>query len=202
MENYGTRKEDIETIISLLREWDADGELLPQDDEELAGQLIGIATLEKEWNDILKEDWAWGENWLVWDEFMGEQRVIELRIQDFNTDLFEEPIKLRALRVLNCTYCDIIDLELSLSPLLEELDCSNNKIEMLELDDNSKLKKLNCSDNRLQALFLEDLVELTHLDCSNNWLYSLDLSDNTKLKEINYENNEDLEEVILPKHLE
>lgn len=202
MENYGSRKEDIETVIFLLREWDVDGELLPQDDGELTKQLTEISTLEEEWNDILKEKWAWGDHWLVWGEFMGEQRVVELSVQDFiNADFFDEPINLKALRVLNCTYCDIFNLELSSNPLLEELDCSNNKIELLEIDDKSKLKKLVCSGNRLQTLYVEDLAELTHLDCSDNWLDSLDLSNNTKLEEVNYDDNDDLEEVILPEHL-
>lgn len=191
MINYGTKEEDIKAIISMLREYD-NNDLFTQDDQELAKQIVDVSIMTEEW----------GSDWLVWEDFMGEQRIVELKVKFLDMTYFEIPNNLKALRVLKCPYSEIESLYISNLVLLEELECHCNMIDDLDLNNAIKLKKLDCSSNRLDTLYVDNSPELVWLDCSSNNLSDeLDLSDNTKLEEVFYDDNDELEEVILPEHL-
>ena len=94
------------------------------------------------------------------------------------------------LRILNCIYSRLANLDLSDCSRLERLDCSYSslthlnlsccpnmieircfsKIVDLDISNCSKLKVLDCSSNYLTQLpiGIEETKELTYFDCSNN----------------------------------
>jgi len=64
---------------------------------------------------------------------------------------------------------------------LEVLDCSFNQLTNLDVSKNVNLAKLYCSNSQLTSLDISKNVNLTTLYCSENQLTSLDLSKNVKL---------------------
>ena len=108
------------------------------------------------------------------------------------TGNFFEDDRFPNLVTLNCSYCWIMNLELSVAslkrlycrssqptrlelncPSLQELDCYDNRLEKLKLNCPS-LQKLYCGNNRLTKLEL-NCSSLQELWCYNNQLTKLEL---------------------------
>ena len=106
------------------------------------------------------------------------------------------------LSTLNVTANDIMSLDLSNNPKLENvycmannmatidvtmcpeltsLVCSENALIKLDLTHNPKLHDVACNDNEIKELDLSQNPELAEIDCSSNRLKKLDLSNNPKM---------------------
>ena len=86
------------------------------------------------------------------------------------------------LKILNCGYISLKDLDVSKNINLEELSCGGNNITSLDISNNIKLKKLYCSENKLEYLDVSKNTELEEISCVECNLKSLDVSNNKKLE--------------------
>lgn len=80
------------------------------------------------------------------------------------------------LEELNCTSAELTELDLSSVHLLSEIKCDNNHLTELNLSAVPCLTILNCSNNHLARLDLSRIPRLTILKCDRNQLTELDLS--------------------------
>jgi hypothetical protein len=112
---------------------------------------------------------------------------------------------------LDCSYCQLTQLNVKQNKDLETLICGWNKLTSLDLSQNKALKRLTCHENQLTSLdlshntLLVDVFcihnclsflaiskchEIALLDCSGNQLTNLDLRKNTKLTALNCGSNQ------------
>ena len=84
---------------------------------------------------------------------------------------------------------DLDRLDVSMLPLLEDLDCARNGMSELLLGSHDSLKTLRAYDNALTELDLSGLPGLTYLDLDMNALKSLDVSQNPALTTLFVSNN-------------
>ena len=77
-----------------------------------------------------------------------------------------------------------INLDISNSNILEELNCSNTNITELNLVNNPKLRELNCSNTNITELNLSNNKELSRLICANTNITDLNVSNMEKLNEL------------------
>ena len=95
-----------------------------------------------------------------------------------------------ALTELNCSYNQLITLDLSKNTLLTTLDCQeNNQLTTLDLSKNTLLTTLNCNSNQLTTLDLSKNTLLKELDCRYNDIKKLDISKNVDLTSLKCGNN-------------
>lgn len=66
-------------------------------------------------------------------------------------------------------------------PEFENTDCSYNEIMSLDVSQNLKLEKLNCDSNNLTVLDLSNNLDLQELNFIRNPLTSMDVTNNQKL---------------------
>ena len=114
---------------------------------------------------------------------------------------------------LFCAGNQLIDLDVSQSPRLKDLNCNENQLTSIDLSGNSDLLVLYCSENRIanlsftqanankladlscygnqmSSLDVSQLTNLKTLYCYDNQLTSLDLSNNQELNALEYHNNQ------------
>jgi len=99
-----------------------------------------------------------------------------------------------SLRYLECTGCELAELDLRSIPALIYLDCSggaamSNQLSALDLSGNPKLEVLCCHENRISSLDLSLNNKLTILSCGRNLIQHLDVSSNTSLVKLMCNNN-------------
>lgn len=97
---------------------------------------------------------------------------------------------MRHLKSLNCTDCNLSELDMSYNTNLQTLYCNDNQLAELDLSSNTQLEILDCGGNRLAELDLTQNTELCQLDCSSNLLPELDLSGNAKLISVSCDGNQ------------
>lgn len=85
------------------------------------------------------------------------------------------------LRVLDCAYNELNELDIRRHVRLEELECSGNRLLALHTGGNPALKRLFCQSNTIVALDLSANAALESLDCGFNRLRKLDVSRNGTL---------------------
>ena len=112
------------------------------------------------------------------DGFLQEEEIAAIT----ELDLKDSGIKdltgiglLSSLEVLDCSGCEITELNLSGLEALEELNCSDCELSELEISNMEMLKKLTCSNNKIKALYVYEMMQLTYLDCSKNPLEAFDV---------------------------
>ena len=114
---------------------------------------------------------------------------------------------------LFCAGNQLIDLDVSQSPRLKDLNCNENQLTSIDLSGNSdlivlycsknrianlsftkananKLADLSCYGNQMSSLDVSQLTNLETLYCYDNQLTSLDLSNNQELNALEYHNNQ------------
>ncbi len=95
---------------------------------------------------------------------------------------------------LDCSFNNLVELNISNNLLLEYLDCSVNgffSFKELNVSNNINLTTLKCTENNILELDLSNNIKLEYLDCSyNSNIASLDLSNNIALKYLNLSNSE------------
>lgn len=84
--------------------------------------------------------------------------------------------------LMDCSSCNLTDLDLSETSGLQVLCCSDNQLTELNLNSSRNLVSLDCSGNQIDYLGLTLLKELQTLDCADNALTSLSLSGQRELK--------------------
>ena len=85
------------------------------------------------------------------------------------------------LLYLNCSNCNLTELDTSKNPKLADLYCHYNDLTELDLSHNPELFLLGCMGNKLTALDLSHNDQLFEVECSNNKLKMLDVSHNPNL---------------------
>lgn len=72
---------------------------------------------------------------------------------------------------MQCSRCDLDDIDLSLTPNLKKLDIQNNKLKKLDCSHLSLLEEVSCSVNQIGSLLLNSCT--TWIYCSKNQLKHL-----------------------------
>ena len=85
------------------------------------------------------------------------------------------------LTVLECSYNQLVTLDVSANTKLTHLYCESNRLTILDLSANEELFNLSCSANQLKTLDISDCTKLGHLLCEVNQLTTLDVSANKEL---------------------
>lgn len=96
----------------------------------------------------------------------------------------------KKLKILDCSYNKITELDTSSNSDLEHLTCNRNQLTQLIVSGNNALTSLSCGNNQLTALDVSSNLNLTLLSCRNNQLRSLNLSHNDKLMSLDCDNNQ------------
>ncbi|WP_304681311.1 leucine-rich repeat domain-containing protein [uncultured Clostridium sp.] len=90
-----------------------------------------------------------------------------------------------------------INLDISKSINLEELNCSNTNIAQLNLSNNTKLTDLNCSYTNITELDLSNNKELSRVTCTNTNMTDLNVSNMEKLNELDCRDSTKLKNINL-----
>lgn len=56
------------------------------------------------------------------------------------------------LTTLDCSYCEIVELDVRKNKKLEELRCSNNQLTEINISENKNLKILECIGNKIERI--------------------------------------------------
>ena len=86
------------------------------------------------------------------------------------------------LQILDCSFNNLEELDLSSFPELVYLNCADNNLTSLDISHNPKLKVLWCCMNSISSLNTRNNPELKALYCWTNELSELDVSNNTQLE--------------------
>jgi len=89
-----------------------------------------------------------------------------------------------ALSILKCAQNQLSTLDLSMHPLLYNLDATQNLLTTIDLTANSGLSELNLTLNQISSIDLSNLVDLTVLKIADNNLSNLTLTSNVALQEL------------------
>lgn len=131
----------------------------------------------------------WGDSNI--EEFNGSCNIIHTYS---NSGVYNISITSDEIFGFEATGNDIISLNVSNVPELQELIVDSNKLEQLDLSNNSSLVEINCADNYIQSLNL-DSTALKSLDVSGNRiedindLEAFDVSNFTNLEVLNVRDN-------------
>ena len=85
---------------------------------------------------------------------------------------------------LYCHYNALTELDLSHNPELLLFGCMGNKLAMLDLSHNAKLVEVNCANNKLKTLDVSHNPDLSYLSAGWNRISTIDLSQNYMLREL------------------
>jgi Leucine-rich repeat (LRR) protein len=107
------------------------------------------------------------------------------------------------LDTLDCSYNQLISLNVSNNKALVSLRCGSNLLSALDIANNTLLMSLYCWGNQISILNVSYNTRLKILDCDTNELSDLDVSNNTELRwlycarnqlsSLDLSNNSDLE---------
>jgi hypothetical protein len=86
------------------------------------------------------------------------------------------------LRFFVMHYAEVVSLDLSSQPFLEEVTCTNGQLTNLNINNRQHLKKLNCYGNNLTTLNFSGLESLEELYGSDNPVTSVDITAYPSLK--------------------
>lgn len=85
---------------------------------------------------------------------------------------------------LECSYNNLVSLDVSGDPYLIELLCDDNDLTSLTIGENPYLYRLYCGGNQLESIDVKGLTGLMDFSCYKNLLTSLDLTANTELTDL------------------
>lgn len=101
------------------------------------------------------------------------------------------------LTEFDCSYLNVIKLDVYQNKYLTSLICNGNNLEVLDVAMSDNLIHLNCSSCKLTEIDLSNNKKLEYFNGNNNFkVLELDLSNNTELKEVWFVNT-DVEKVTL-----
>ncbi len=104
-----------------------------------------------------------------------------------------------SLRVLNFSYNQLTNVDVSVNTLLTLLRFNGNQISSINLSNNTSLRELYCYDNSLKNLDVSNNTSLRNLYCWNNGLLSLNIKNNNndKINRFYAFSNPDLEYITV-----
>lgn len=94
-----------------------------------------------------------------------------------------------ALTELDCSFNELLSLDVSANKLLTNLSCYSTGLTSLNVSANKLLTNLSCSSNKLKNLDVSKNTALVSLDCGGNQLSTLNLSSNIALEDLSCEGN-------------
>ncbi len=97
---------------------------------------------------------------------------------------------------LDCSYNELLFMDVSQNANLTFLNCSYNILDSIELGQNTSLQYLYCDHNQLTGLDVSGNSSLTYLFCNNNSITSLNLNQNPDLGVLHCNDNQLTELVI------
>jgi Leucine-rich repeat (LRR) protein/translation initiation factor IF-1 len=97
----------------------------------------------------------------------------------------------------NCYKNQLITLNISNNPDLEQVYLNDNQLKELELINNPKLTYLDANDNQLSTIITSGATSLERLEIDNNKIRDLNLSKNNNLSEL-WANKNQIETIIFP----
>jgi len=92
----------------------------------------------------------------------------------------------KALKKLDITNCNVINLDLSKNLLLTELICPDNNLVSLNVTGCINLETINCHGNQLTNLDFNNNINLKTLYCSHNNISNLNLNENIQLLDCSF----------------
>ncbi len=93
------------------------------------------------------------------------------------------------LQELDCSFNDLITLDVQGLSNLQVLWCDGNALTTLDVQGLSNLQKLDCSNNALTTLDVQGLSNLQEVSCNYNDLTFLDMQGLSNLQEVSCNNN-------------
>ncbi|MDL2145391.1 T9SS type A sorting domain-containing protein [Flavobacterium tructae] len=100
------------------------------------------------------------------------------------------------LTTLDCSYNQLINLDVTNNPLLVSLNCNVNKLTKIDVSKNVKLNNLDISSNQIIQLDLSKIPTLRYLSADDTKLTYLDISSNPNMVGL-FCNNSDLRSLNL-----
>lgn len=94
------------------------------------------------------------------------------------------------LKKVDCSYCDLSEINITDCKYLTELNCNENHLAALDLKGCANLEKLACGYNSLSTIDVKQLHHLKSLSCNQNNLTRLDLTNCATLEEVSCSNNQ------------
>lgn len=95
-----------------------------------------------------------------------------------------------ALRILNCFYNNLTNLDISNNTKLKELYCTGNKLTTIDVSKNLDLTNFFCDENQLTSVNVSLNTKLLYFGCRQNKLTTLDISKNLALITLFFEVNQ------------
>lgn len=150
-------------------------------------QDTGVAIDEENFPDENFRDWVFEQDWNndgslsaeeienVTSPWLDSKGIKDLKGIEYFTNLTN----------LNCSYNDLISLDVTGLQNLIGLNCSYNDLTSLDVTGAQNLESLYCRNNELTSLDVTGLQNLTELDCSYNKIAgTLDVSNCPELKRL------------------
>jgi hypothetical protein len=120
-------------------------------------------------------------------EYFRELRLLDCAYNALTNLQIEHNLKLRTLL---CRENQLLELQLHANTELETLDCSFNRLRKLDVSHNHRLVSIECQWNLLSELKVGHLTYLEKLACSYNTLFSLETADHNQLLHLDCANND------------
>ncbi|WP_437130198.1 cell wall-binding repeat-containing protein [Peptostreptococcus russellii] len=136
----------------------------------------------------IKENFDKNNNSILEKEELLKIRKIDLSI-DSSIDLSEIKTvkgieKLIFLEVLNCSYVEISDIDISNNKNLYDLDLSGTQVSNIDVSKNIKLSRLNLSNTKVSEIDISNNKNLWFLELSGTQISNIDVSKNTELEHL------------------
>lgn len=176
----GTKWENLFSIEKPMGNFSTDVEALKELYNSNPGNTLG-------WN-LSADPITWsGTNW---KNVCGENRLVELDIQNKKISTSSSIEKLYALEWLSIGLNPLKTLDVSKNKVLNTLWCNDSQLTSLDISKNIALKRLWCYNNSITSLDVSNNINLAIFWCDNNKLKSLDISKNTALTSFSCSSNE------------
>lgn len=144
-------------------------------DANFKAYLIGNSTINTNGDDEIQESEA--------------KVATEINVWNKNIASLEGIRAFTALKVLDCSFNKLVNLDVSKNTLLEKLICYENDLSDVDVSVNTALIELSCYENNITSLDVSQNSALEILTCSSNKLTDLDISQNLALKELSCHSN-------------
>ncbi|KQO14723.1 leucine-rich repeat domain-containing protein [Paenibacillus sp. Leaf72] len=120
-----------------------------------------------------------------WIQTSDVEQIVSLQLASQTYSSLKGIEHFTSLEELDCSYNNLMELDISSNLNLRKLNCNKNEIHALNLTSNRKLEVLDCGFNRIRELDISRNAMLVKLDCYWNILSELQINQNTKLEELN-----------------
>ncbi|WP_341281167.1 leucine-rich repeat domain-containing protein [Paenibacillus sp. FSL H8-0537] len=120
-----------------------------------------------------------------WIQTSDVEQIVSLQLASQKYSSLKGIEHFTSLEELDCSYNNLMELDISRNINLKKLNCNKNEIHALNLTNNRKLEALDCGFNRIQKLDVSHNAMLVKLDCYWNILTELQVDHNANLEQFN-----------------